>query len=131
MTHTDSRILKKLWWCYFALVALTTISSWFRIQSALDAMLAVFNGYALVGLWGYLRSSAIGWRKFWAVYFVLFMLSAAYSIGMVAWAAALSHTFMLYCILAVAILLCAPQCFALWRYAFRNTSIWQAARVAA
>jgi len=56
MTQINSRIWKILWWSYFALVAITTISSWFDIHSVSDALLAVFNAYALVGLWGLLTS---------------------------------------------------------------------------
>ena len=131
MTANDSRIWTSLWWAYFLLILLTTISSWFRIHTVLDAALAVFNGYGLVGLWGYLRRKAIGWRKFWVTYFVLFLIAAIYSLGLVTWAALLSHTAMLYYVAVAAILLCIPQCLALWCYGFRSSSIWQAARVAA
>jgi hypothetical protein len=131
MTASDSRTWASLWWSYFALIVLTTVASWFRIHTVLDAVLAIFNGYGLVGLWGYLRRMAIGWRKFWIVYFVLFLVAAVSSVGPVAWAALLSHSAMLYYMVVASILLCAPQCLALWRYGFRSASIWQAARVAA
>ena len=131
MTKTDSHIWKGLWWVYFAVVALSTISSWFRTHSILDALLDVFSGFALVGLWGYLRGLAIGWRNFWIAFFVFFTVDAAYSVGLVAWVAFQSHAAMYYWMLAAAILLCIPQCLALWRYGFRSNSMWRAARVAA
>ena len=131
MTQTDSRIWKSLWWAYFVVVVITTVSSWFGIHSLLDALLAFFNAYALVGLWGYLRRVSIGWRKFWIVYFILFAAQAVYGVGLVAWLAWQSHAAMYYYMFVAAILLCIPQCLALWRYGFRSSSIWQAARVAA
>ncbi|WP_158886656.1 hypothetical protein [Rhodanobacter sp. L36] len=130
MTKSDSRIWKGLWWAYFALLALAGVSSCFGIHSLLDALLAVFNAYGLVGLWGYLRHLAIGWRRFWIVYFVLFVADAVYGVGLIAWLAWHSHAAMYYYMFAGAILLFAPQCLALWRYGFRSSSIWQAARVA-
>lgn len=130
MTANDSRIWTGLWWAYFVLVSLTTISSWFQIHSVLDGILAVFNGYGLVGLWGYLRRTAIGWRRFWVLYLVLFSVAAVYSVGLVAWAAVVSRTAMLYYMIVATTLLCIPQWLALWRYGFRSTPIWQAARVA-
>jgi hypothetical protein len=131
MTQIDSRIRKSLWWAYFVVVALTTISSWFDISSLLDALLAVFNAYALVGLWGYLRRISIGWRKLGVVYSALFAAQAVYGIGLVSWLAWQSHAAMYYYMVVAAILLSIPQCLVLWRYGFRSASIWQAARVAA
>ncbi len=130
MTHTISRPWKILWWSYFALVAITTVSSWFGIRSVSGALLAVFNGYALVGLWGYLRHVSIGWRKFWIVYFLLFAAYAIYSIGLFAAVAWQSHAAMYYYMAVGAVFLVTPQCLALWRYGFRSSSLWQAAQVA-
>lgn len=131
MTQLDSRIWKGLWWAYFALLALTTVSSCFGIHSSLDALLDVFNAYGLVGLWGYLRGLAVGWRKFWVVYFILFVADTVYSVGLIAWFAWQSHAAMYYYMSVAAALLCIPQGLALWYYGFRSSSIWQAAQVAA
>jgi hypothetical protein len=131
MAQTNSRIWKILWWSYFALVAITTISSWFDIHSVSDALLAVFNAYALVGLWGYLRRVSIGWRKFWIVYSALFTAYAVYGVGLVASLAWQSHAAMYYYMVVGAVPLVAPQCLALWRYGLCNASIWQPTQVAA
>lgn len=131
MTQLNSRILNILWWCYFVLMALAMVSSWLRIHSVLDAVLAVFGGYGLVGLWGYLRRVAVGWRKFWIVYFIIFVAAALCGVGLIAWVAGVTHSATSYFVLIAAILLCAPHCFALWHYAFRSDPMWQAARVPA
>lgn len=131
MTQTHSRIRQILWWCYFTLMAIATVSSWTRVRSLPDALWAVFGGYALVGLWGYLRRVTIGWRKFWMAYFILFTGYVLYSIGLLAWVAWQAHATTYLYVAMGAVLLVTPQCLALWRYGFRGSSIWQAAPVAA
>ena len=131
MTRNDSRSGKSLWWVYFGLLALAWFASLFDIHSLFDALLALFYGYGLVGLWGYLRDVAIGWRIFWATYLILFSAAVLYSIGLIAWFALQTSSGMLYAILVAGILLCIPQCVALWRYSFRSALLWQTAPVAA
>lgn len=131
MAQSESRIWKIFWWSYFAVLAITTVSSWFGIRSVSEVLLAVVDGYALVGLWGYLRQVSIGWRKFWVVYFALFTAYAVYGIGQFAWLAWQSHAAMYYAMTVGAVLLIAPQYWALWRYAFRSTAIWQTTQAAA
>jgi hypothetical protein len=127
MTQTNSRIWNILWWSYFALLAIATISSWFRVHSLSDALLAVFGGFGLVGLWGYLRRVNIGWPKFWIAYFILFTTYALYSIGLIAWLAWQAHAVTYYYVAIGAALLVTPQGLALWRYGFRSGSLWRVA----
>ena len=131
MTSNNSTIWKKLWWAYFALSALAWSTSLFRIGSVYDAVMAVFAGYGIVGMWGYLRGLGIGWRKFWIAYLVLFVGYLLYVIGRLAWLAVQYPTGMVFYMLIATMLLCTPQCLALWRYSFRSDALWQAARVAA
>jgi hypothetical protein len=131
MTHTNSHTWQNLWWAYFVLLALVFVRSLFGIHSPLDVFSAIFDGFGLVGLWGYLRGTAIGWRMFWAIYFALLVVQVICGVGGIALFAVQSGTVMSYAMLAALILLVIPQCLALWRYAFRSRAIWQAARVAA
>jgi putative Ca2+/H+ antiporter (TMEM165/GDT1 family) len=91
---------------------------------------AIFDGFGLVGLWGYLRGIAIGWRVFWGIYLALLVVQIACGIAGTALFAAKSGTVMAYLFAIALFLLAAPQCWALWRYAFRSSAIWQAAKVA-
>jgi len=131
MTQTNSHIWKNLWWAYFILLALVLVRSLFSIHSSLDAVSAVFNGLGLIGLWGYLRGVAIGWRMLWSIYLALFVISMIFGIAGTALFAAKSGSVVSYSMFVALILLAIPQCLALWRYAFRSRAIWQAAQVAA
>ena len=131
MTQITSRTWQNLWWAYFVLLALVFVRSLFDIHSPLDAFSAIFDGFGLVGLWGYLRRITIGWRMFWVIYLVLLAVQVACGVAGIALYAAKSGTVTSYAMLAALILVVIPQCLALWRYAFRSRAIWQAARVAA
>jgi hypothetical protein len=131
MTQTKSRTWQNLWWAYFVLLVLVFVRSLFNIHSPPDVIWTIFDGFGLVGLWGYLRCMAIGLRAFWAIYLALLMIQVICAVAGIALFAAKSDTVMSYAMLAALFLLAIPQCFAIWRYAFRSRAIWQAARVAA
>ena len=130
MTHNNSRTWQSLWWAYFFLLALIFVRSLFNIHSPLDMLAAILDGFGLVGLWGYLRGIAIGWRVFWGIYLALFLIELACGVAGTALFAAKSGAVMPYLLVIALLLLAAPQCLALWRYAFRSGAIWQAANVA-
>jgi hypothetical protein len=90
--------------------------------SPFDLALSVFFSFGLVGLWGFIRNVAIGWRPFWVGYFVLVMVGVLYSIGDLVLGPAVDTDFLL--VAGVACLITIPQWAALWSYAFRSPGIW-------
>ena len=123
----DAESSHGLWWrFYFALLCvLFALSALSGPASPLDVALTVVHAFALVGLFGYLRSVAIGWREFWLVY-----LGLSLSLHATGLAFALSHEAVretgLAVILTLLALLMLPMFLALWRYAFRCPGLWAA-----
>lgn len=116
------------WWAYFALSCLALVASiatgwrW----SLRDVLAPMFYAIGLVGLWGYLRGIALGPRAFWRVYFCATLAGAAWSVGHTLLQAGHSDATFLLPLLLAAVALCLPSWLALWRYAFRSGSMWQA-----
>ena len=121
------------WWAYFALNVAVLVASiftgWYTPLRSLS--LFVFYGIGLLGLFGYLRSVAIGHRLFWVTYFLIVVGGAAYSAGSTFLRAAQSDALFLIAPLLVVAAFSAPTLLALWRYAFCSTSIWKPSAAAA
>lgn len=83
----------------------------------------ILNAFALVGLWGYLRQVPVGWKEFWAVYFVLSLaLSLVALVANATYSGALEPLTLV--MLSLASLLVLPLYFALWQYAFSSPRVW-------
>ena len=121
------RIPRILWWLYFAFTAWWWVLSLFDLHGIPDFVLAIFNGYGVVGLWGYLRGTVIGWRRFWAVYFVLFIVEVGYSVLPAGWLGVQSGYPHVLGVVVCAALVCVPQGDAHKRNAFHNQQAWRAA----
>ncbi len=122
------RTLRVLWWLYFAFIAWSWVRSLIDLHGIPDFVLSIFNGYGVVGLWGYLRGTIIGWRTFWVVYFVFFIAEVGYSVLPAGWLGVQSGSLVVLSMVVGAALVCVPQGVALWRYAFHNQQAWRSAR---
>jgi hypothetical protein len=121
------------WWAYFALnvvvLVAAVVTGWHTPLRNLS--LSVFYGVGLLGLFGYLRSVAIGHRLFWVTYLFVVVAGAAYSAGSTLLRASHSDALFLISLLLLGVVFSAPTWLALWRYAFRSSSIWQSGAAAA
>lgn len=114
------------WWAYFLVLTVLTVAGLLSGPgSFVEALLGVVTTFALVGLWGYMRQIAIGWKQFWAVYFCISL--ALNGTALVGFAITSRHPLdasMLMFLATTAVLL-APLHLALWRYAFRSPRVWR------
>ena len=116
---------------YFMLAAVVFVISLVTgTHSPLRLLMFIFNGFGLIGLWGYLSDKAIGWRSFWAVYACLMLLAATTVYGPDLWHG-LRHDAGLVMVLLASAIFTVPEWVAVWRYAFRSPHIWRSAPDAA
>jgi len=116
-----------MWWVYFVLVGVLTLSGMLQGPwSPLDVLASIFAAFSLVGLWGYIRQVPIGWKQFWVVYFALSLfLSVVLTVGILVAVELPPGTLGLFlALLALGGLFAAPLYVALWRYAFRSAHLW-------
>lgn len=111
------------WWAYLALFIVANLVSILMARSPLDALDAVFRGFGLVCLWGYIRGLAVGWRQFWVAYLLLSLLLELVSLVLnirQSWVDAGS----VIALHAVAAAIAFPLYLANYRYAFKCPDIW-------
>ncbi len=119
------RPVRTLWWIYFALIALYWLLAVFSVHTLSDGLQAAFFGFGLVGLWGYLRHVAIGWRALWIAYLALFVLWVVGNI-VLHFVRGPAAGVLPALIAAFGVLLVfGLAAWALWRYSFRCASLWQ------
>jgi hypothetical protein len=124
-TQTETMEEKGGWWfAYFVLMVLAFAGALVTGgHSPFELAKSIFFGFGLIGLWGFIRNVAIGWRRFWVGYFLLVMAGVIYSIGNLVLGPAIDSDFLV--LAAVACVFTAPQWAALWLYAFRSSVIWR------
>lgn len=113
------------WWAYFLAFSLMLVAAVFLgSHTPLDVLNTLVSGLGLVGLWGYVRNVAIGWRKFWAGCFLLNLLFFLHFLGGSAWLAwEQSNAFPILLALVVGAF-CFPLLLANFLYAFRSDLVW-------
>ena len=116
-----------LWWAYFMLLVGLTLLGFLFTGSPLDVAYGIFDAVGLIGLWGWLRQVAIGWRAFWACYLALTVLFSLLEAAIGFFGASPPDFQTLVLGLCAIVLLLSPLYVALWRYAFRSDSVWVAA----
>lgn len=120
-----------LWWAYFSLRSVGFfVSSIMGPGSVVGFVLTLMSGFSLVGLWGYLTSTAIGWRTFWRTYFAISLTLAVLVYVWLGWGA-VTNTEGSGLFLALIGLWWAPEYIALRRYAFESDTLWAAGNASA
>jgi len=116
------------WRAYFMLMLIIFgLSALFGEHSVIELAKTIFFAFGLVCLWGLIHNKAIGWRPLWAVYFVLVMAGALYTIADLAFGAGSPWPSSIWLAALVGLALTTPQWLALWLYAFRRPLIWHPA----
>ena len=125
MDQTGESVKSGWWLAYFGLVSLAFIGSLILgPHSPIRLLSYVFDGFSLVGLWGYISGKAIGWRQFWAIYLVLSVAEFSMALVPSLWDG-LQHDFAWVVLGLIAALIQFPCWLAIWRYAFRSPHVWQ------
>lgn len=120
MNGSKRRMPNGAWWFYFALVAVLATLSLFGARSPLDFAAGVINAIGLIGVWGYLRQVAVGYRVLWVGYFALSVVASLLALGLNAADSVPAGALLL------ALVFVLPLYYALWQYAFRSPGVWQA-----
>ena len=114
------------WRLYFGLLVLGTALVLVRgFSSPIESAWDVFNVLFLFGLWGYIRQVRIGWRPFWAIYYIYMACGGLVTLYYLA-VSIINLEKALFNGLAIGSVLAAPIFVALWRYTFQSPHIWGA-----
>ncbi|WP_440224202.1 hypothetical protein ACQQ2N_03045 [Dokdonella sp. MW10] len=114
------------WWMVylFLMLVLSVAGIVSGVDSPAALLMSIVNGYAIVGLWGWLSQKAIGWRSVWCGYAFFLMAGGFAFTAMLLWVASHERD-PAYAVIALAsVILSAPLWWAIWRYAFRSPAIW-------
>lgn len=120
---TTQRIKSALWWAYFAVIVLSFLLLLVRLRSAQDAVVVIFEGVGLVGVWGYLRGVAVGRRVFWLAYLWVAVVLAVCGIAGLALVWGTPGVERLSFVFAAGVLLAVPEFVAIWRYSHHGRSV--------
>jgi hypothetical protein len=128
MAAQSNLAAKKSWWLAYFIFMLVAwvVASFLGGRDTINLVLGGFYGIGLVGLWGFVRAKAIGWRLLWVAYFLLVVSGALYSIGNLAFGPGAPWPTQLWLFVLLAVLVTFPQWLALWFYSFRSPDIWLA-----
>ena len=126
MATQSYKATSRVWWLAYFMFMLSAwvVASLLGGRGKLDFAIGIFYGVGLVGLWGFVRGKAIGWRPFWAAYFFVVVAGALYSIGNLAFGSGAPWPIRLWLYVLLAALITVPQWWALWAYSFHSPTIW-------
>lgn len=114
------------WWLYFMVIALNLLASPILEPRNFESWTSLLiGGIALVGLYGYLRGTAIAAKWFWALYFFACSLICVFYLAKNLVMPPPEGRGLVLSGIIFGIVVSLPLLLSLWRYAFRSPDIWR------